>query len=310
MPRPLSTTRHGAVGQERDVDAGGVAGHGLVDGVVDDLPDEVVEARRGRWSRCTCPAACGPGRGPRGPGCPWRRSRFPERLARPGRRAVQSASETRPFWGVGRRRWFAGKIPGQRGEPRCRQSTRGVSRKRSTRGRDPAPSSTPHPDLDRTQLAAAGDRRQPLTQRGLEVAQLGRPAGLVDLHHEAAVVQGDGPGVRGDLGPRRPRPSRRTPPRPPSRSGPATTARPRRGCRSAGSGSSSFTARSRSRPAVPAAMRSDRCRARASSGSGPALVSTTWPCGEVRGGGRRPGRDRARRARRRAGAGAARRCAR
>ena len=33
-----------AVGQQGDVDAGGVAGHGLVDGVVDDLVDEVVEA--------------------------------------------------------------------------------------------------------------------------------------------------------------------------------------------------------------------------------------------------------------------------
>jgi hypothetical protein len=32
-----------AVGQERHVDAVGVARHGLVDGVVDDLPDEVVE---------------------------------------------------------------------------------------------------------------------------------------------------------------------------------------------------------------------------------------------------------------------------
>src|SRR5690606_35112040 len=33
-----------AVGQEGDVDAGGEAGHRLVDGVVDDLPDAVVEA--------------------------------------------------------------------------------------------------------------------------------------------------------------------------------------------------------------------------------------------------------------------------
>ncbi len=35
-----------AVGQERDVDAVAVAGHGLVDRVVDDLPDEVVQAGR------------------------------------------------------------------------------------------------------------------------------------------------------------------------------------------------------------------------------------------------------------------------
>ena len=33
-----------AVGQQRDVDAVAVAGHGLVDGVVDDLPDAVVQA--------------------------------------------------------------------------------------------------------------------------------------------------------------------------------------------------------------------------------------------------------------------------
>jgi hypothetical protein len=33
-----------AIGQQRHVDAAAAAGHGLVDGVVDDLPDEVVEA--------------------------------------------------------------------------------------------------------------------------------------------------------------------------------------------------------------------------------------------------------------------------
>ena len=34
-----------AVGEQRDVDAGRVAGHGLVDRVVDDLVDEVVQTR-------------------------------------------------------------------------------------------------------------------------------------------------------------------------------------------------------------------------------------------------------------------------
>ena len=43
MPRPLSSTRHAAVGEQRDGDAGAEAGHRLVDGVVDDFPDEVVE---------------------------------------------------------------------------------------------------------------------------------------------------------------------------------------------------------------------------------------------------------------------------
>ena len=46
MPRPSSMTSHAAVGQQGDVDAVGVAGHGLVDGVVDHLVDEVVQARR------------------------------------------------------------------------------------------------------------------------------------------------------------------------------------------------------------------------------------------------------------------------
>ena len=32
------------VGEQGDLDLGGVAGHGLVDGVVDDLPDQVVQA--------------------------------------------------------------------------------------------------------------------------------------------------------------------------------------------------------------------------------------------------------------------------
>ncbi len=44
MPRPLSTTSHAAVGQQRDLDAVAVAGQRLVDRVVDDLPDQVVQA--------------------------------------------------------------------------------------------------------------------------------------------------------------------------------------------------------------------------------------------------------------------------
>ena len=73
MPRPSSIDLAAAVGQQGDVDAAAVAGHGLVDGVVDDLVDQVVQTARGRWSRCTCRGACGRPRGPRGPGCPWRR---------------------------------------------------------------------------------------------------------------------------------------------------------------------------------------------------------------------------------------------
>ena len=53
-----------AVGQEGHVDAGAVTRHRLVDGVVDDLVDQVVEARSGRWIRCTSRAVGGPVRDP------------------------------------------------------------------------------------------------------------------------------------------------------------------------------------------------------------------------------------------------------
>ena len=44
MPRPLSLTRDAAVGEQGHVDGVGVAGQRLVDRVVDDLPDQVVQA--------------------------------------------------------------------------------------------------------------------------------------------------------------------------------------------------------------------------------------------------------------------------
>ena len=44
MPRPLSSHGHAVVRLDGDVDAVAVAGHRLVDGVVDDLVDEVVQA--------------------------------------------------------------------------------------------------------------------------------------------------------------------------------------------------------------------------------------------------------------------------
>ena len=43
MPRPLSATDEEAVGLEADLDPGGVAGDGLVHGVVDHLGEEVVQ---------------------------------------------------------------------------------------------------------------------------------------------------------------------------------------------------------------------------------------------------------------------------
>ena len=44
MPRPLSHDPDAAVGEQGDLDAVAVAGQRLVDGVVDDLPDQVVQA--------------------------------------------------------------------------------------------------------------------------------------------------------------------------------------------------------------------------------------------------------------------------
>jgi hypothetical protein len=44
MPRPLSLTRTPPSAMQRDVDGVGIAGQRLVDRVVDDLPDEVVQA--------------------------------------------------------------------------------------------------------------------------------------------------------------------------------------------------------------------------------------------------------------------------
>ena len=45
MPRPVVADAHAAVSQDGDLDVVAVAGQGLVDGVVDDLVDEVVQAR-------------------------------------------------------------------------------------------------------------------------------------------------------------------------------------------------------------------------------------------------------------------------
>ena len=47
--------RDGVVRVERDLDRVVAPRERLVDGVVDDLVDEVMEAARGRSSRCTCP---------------------------------------------------------------------------------------------------------------------------------------------------------------------------------------------------------------------------------------------------------------
>ena len=47
MPRPSSSIGDGgAVGVQRDPDVRGVAVHRLVDGVVDDFPDEVMQSSR------------------------------------------------------------------------------------------------------------------------------------------------------------------------------------------------------------------------------------------------------------------------
>ncbi len=52
---------------QRDDDRRRVAVHRLVDGVVEDLPGQVVQAVACRPRRCTCRDACGRARAPRGP---------------------------------------------------------------------------------------------------------------------------------------------------------------------------------------------------------------------------------------------------
>ena len=56
-----------AVGVQGDLDQVAGAGQRLVHAVVDDLPEAVHETRGCRWTRCTCPGACGPPPAPRGP---------------------------------------------------------------------------------------------------------------------------------------------------------------------------------------------------------------------------------------------------
>ena len=48
MPRPLSSTRQPPSASKRDVDAGAVPRHRFVDGVVDNLTDEVMQAGEAR----------------------------------------------------------------------------------------------------------------------------------------------------------------------------------------------------------------------------------------------------------------------
>ncbi len=117
---PVVDDAAAAVGQQRDVDAGAVARHRLVDGVVDDLPDEVVKAARTR--RPDVHAGALP-------------DRF-EALEHSDVAGVVRGHRLRqgrvPFSG-----WNAKEIPektaGQRPESRCRQCTRGVSRFRCSR---------------------------------------------------------------------------------------------------------------------------------------------------------------------------------
>ena len=153
----------------------------------------------GRWSRCTCRAACGPDRGPRGPGCPWRRSRSPEPLARPGRRAVQCAS----------RRDLSGGSDGAGGSAKFQVRTvnhdavilpEGCDGNAPLRT-DPGRQRASHPDLDRTQLeppATVASRSRSVVSRYRScVAQPGSSTSTT----RRPSSQGDGPGVGRDLGP-------------------------------------------------------------------------------------------------------------
>ena len=56
----------GVVRMDRDRDVVAVAGERLVNRVINNLVDEMVQTSHARSSRCTCPAAGGPPRDPRG----------------------------------------------------------------------------------------------------------------------------------------------------------------------------------------------------------------------------------------------------
>ena len=79
MPRPSSMTDTEPSACSVTWICPAVAGHRLVDRVVDDLVDQVVQASRGRVADVHARAACGPPRSLRAPGC-WRRYRRPGRL--------------------------------------------------------------------------------------------------------------------------------------------------------------------------------------------------------------------------------------
>ena len=64
---PVVDDPDAAIGQEGDLGAGGEAGHGLVDGVVDYLPNQVVEPTRAGRSDVHAGPSCALPQGPRGP---------------------------------------------------------------------------------------------------------------------------------------------------------------------------------------------------------------------------------------------------
>ena len=193
--------------------------------------------------------------------------------------------------------------PDERSRPfsRCAQSTTGVCRKRRRTG----PSSGAYRARTRSSMRATSSTpatsRRRVSRSVSRNRSCGRPRGVVDLDHQAAVDQRR----RAARGPRSavrpPPPSGRTRRRGCGRSSPATSGRPRRRCRAAAAGRarSSRSAPGRSghrRSPLPAARPlALRCHpvslpcstwivrsTAAPAGSGPAVVSSTWPGGRWR----------------------------
>ena len=189
-----------AVGQQRDDDAGAEAGHRLVDRVVDDLPDEVVETGEAGRADVHARAACGRGRGPRGPGCPWRRSR--RSACSVVSRHVDANLSTGGYdWRSDGRRSSCTRTASDRDrapslptgcaeEPVRRRSRADDPRRRGSGADRPAQPSR------RARCAPSVPRcGRRSSSVGLEVPQLGRPARFVDLDHRAA--RRASPGGRG-----------------------------------------------------------------------------------------------------------------
>ena len=259
MPRPSSIDLAAPVGQQGDVDAVAVAGHGLVDRVVDDLVDQVVQAADTGGADVHAGALADVfealeggdrtgvvGVGGGGQGVAFQASRKggrdgdPRRLPTAGKfRNTQVRSVIHDV----------ASLPDGCDDARSPSAvgSRALHRPQIAAARTAGYRASDHPDLDGRDLIGAGRGPDPGQQLGLEEAQLGGPGRVGDGHDQGPLAQRHGAG---------------------------------RGCASVGPTISSQSANNdRVRCAVEAApqLRTSRSSARHGCGSrGPAAAATAW----------------------------------